>query len=284
MIRPFNDVDLHAFVDKQVGPDRRVAIASYLSSAPDDAARVAAWSSQNEAARALFASGATDPVPLWLTVGQILSTKTTAGPTKRQQQLAVPASPRRGVRTRLQPRQRQSVVAVLAFGAGLVVALGAERLPVWGEWRVTAAEPTASRSFEARALEAHRFFGLDPDHPAEVPAGQTRSFLAERVPFPVRIPDLGAGWTLLGGRVVPTEHGAGALLVYGDSAGGRVSLVTGRPSPGGADPEGWLAGESGVVTGTDRGVRYAWMTSKDEAWLKRNAVDLHRVMQDASAE
>ena len=73
MIRPYNDVDFHAFVDDQVGPDRREAIAAYLKTSPSDAARVALWRRQNEAIKGVFADATSEAVPLWLTVGQVAS-------------------------------------------------------------------------------------------------------------------------------------------------------------------------------------------------------------------
>ena len=282
MLKPFNDVDLHAYVDKQVGADRRVAIATYLALAPDDAARVDLWSRQNEAVKTLYATGATDALPLWLTVGQILSTREASTTVKRRPGTAAPARPVAGKRHVGIRRPRMPIVAAVAFAAGLVVALAAGHMPSWAAWQ---GEPEASRGFEQRAIEAHRLFALDPDHPTDVPPAQLRSFLQARVSYPVRIPDLqAAGWALIGGRIVPTDSGAGALLVYGDSVGDRLSLVTGQSARGLADEGRGLVGPKAAVTGIDRSVRYAWMTSKDEGWLEGQAHALRRALQDASGE
>ena len=71
MMRPFSDVDLHAFVDGQVNPERRALIDAYLKATPAEAAQVDLWRRQNEAIRSVFGGTALEPVPLLLTIGQV---------------------------------------------------------------------------------------------------------------------------------------------------------------------------------------------------------------------
>ena len=55
--------ELHAYVDGELAPDRRVAVEAWLASHPEDAARVAQWRSQADAIRARFGMLASEPVP-----------------------------------------------------------------------------------------------------------------------------------------------------------------------------------------------------------------------------
>jgi anti-sigma factor RsiW len=49
-----NEGDLHAYVDDELSADRRSAVAAWLATHPDDAARVADWRAQAELIRTRF--------------------------------------------------------------------------------------------------------------------------------------------------------------------------------------------------------------------------------------
>ena len=49
---PVTEDELHVYVDGQLPADRREAVEAWLSSHPDDAARVAGWRAQADAIRA----------------------------------------------------------------------------------------------------------------------------------------------------------------------------------------------------------------------------------------
>ena len=284
-MRPFDDIDLHAFVDGQVGTNRRDAIEAYLKQSPEDQQRVARWQGQATAIRTAFAGAASEPVPLWLTVGQIAAEKNH------------PASPPSGHPPESRPQTRaRSVslpsgllmfgVAVLAFGGGLAVA----KLPVPSHvlpaWIVGRPGLSPRQAFERRALEAHTTFATDPDAPvdmADVPPGNVKRWLERRVSFPVVVPDLGReGWTLRGGRLAPAEHGAGALLVYENGLGERLSLFSARADFK-ADPTA-TAEDNGILFWADGQVGTAVLTTRGPNWLERNAPAIEQVVQRAALD
>lgn len=89
----------------------------------------------------------------------------------------------------------------------------------------TAALPDQSRS-------AFLIYASDIRHPVEVGADEQQhlaAWLGKRLDTPLRIPDLSAlGLKLVGGRLVPVSGKAGALLMYEDDAGERITVLLGR--------------------------------------------------------
>jgi len=61
--QPITEDELHAYVDDDVEPARRLDIALYLAHHPDDAARTEAFRAQREAIHALFDDCLVQPVP-----------------------------------------------------------------------------------------------------------------------------------------------------------------------------------------------------------------------------
>ncbi len=278
----YTDVDLHAFVDGQCSPERQAAIAAYLASAPSDAARVEAWRRQKKTIKDLFAAAAAEPVPLWLTVGQIAPTRPPTGSSPPRDAIPLRLAKTGAPPDRDRGRPPNWALAFVAFAAGLALATAADRAVSWDQ--VSSHWPAAGQdAFLKRALEAQTTFGLDPDRPVDVadaPSGRLRAWLDARVPFRARIPELQAvGWALLGGRVTPDENGPAAFLVYTNAVGGRLSLFASRRD---AAP---VEDRDGVVTGrTDDGVSYAWMSSSDTKWLGQNAALLRHAAETAATD
>ena len=77
---PVTEADLHAFLDEEIGPERRAKIAEHLEQKPLDAALVDTWRTQNEALRGAFARVAREPVPLSLSLSQPLTVRAAAVP------------------------------------------------------------------------------------------------------------------------------------------------------------------------------------------------------------
>ena len=61
--QPISEDELHAYVDGNVAPGRRLDIALYLARRPAEAARMEVFRAQREAIRALFDDFAHQPVP-----------------------------------------------------------------------------------------------------------------------------------------------------------------------------------------------------------------------------
>src|SRR5438477_8740127 len=71
--------ELHVYVDGELPADRREAVETWLSSHPDDAARVAAWRAQAEAIRARYGAAIDEPIPDRLTLGKIMRNRRSWG-------------------------------------------------------------------------------------------------------------------------------------------------------------------------------------------------------------
>jgi anti-sigma factor RsiW len=76
------------------------------------------------------------------------------------------------------------------------------------------------------ALSAHRLYVTEARHPVEVTADQSdhlTAWLSKGLDRPLRIPTI-AGYQLVGGRLLPSEYGPAAQLMYEDAGRRRVTL------------------------------------------------------------
>ena len=76
---PVTEDELHVYVDGELPADRREAVETWLSSHPDDAARVAAWRAQAEGIRARYGAVINEPVPDRLTLRRITRSRRSWG-------------------------------------------------------------------------------------------------------------------------------------------------------------------------------------------------------------
>ena len=297
MMRPFSDVDLHAFVDGQVNPERRALIDAYLKATPAEAARVDQWKRQNEAIRGAFSAAASEPVPLWLTIGQVASGRDR--PAARgldpiqDNRAARPATARHGT-ARTSRRHgshawKPACLFVAAFAAGLALPYAVPEWPAAVEhWLPATPRVQQMQRLADRTLEAHRTFGVDPDRPVEVtdtPPGTLAAWFKRHVGFPVRVPDLRrAGWTLRGGRVVPGDAGAAALMVFEDAVGDRLSLVAARVSNPAPSDTAFTVLDGPTLVWLDGPVGFGIATSKERPWLADNARSLYRGVYEGAAD
>ncbi len=239
---PVSENDLHAYVDGFLDPDRRREVEAWLDANPDAAAMVADWQQQNADIRSLFAGRAEARAE-----DAVLVSK--AGDRAE-----------RGSARNLRPLW-QVAAAVMLFVGG---AIAGQLAPPFftGEpqpaLQAIAALPDQSRS-------AFLIYASDIRHPVEVGADEQQhlaAWLGKRLDTPLQIPDLTAvGLKLVGGRLVPVSSKAGALLMYEDDAGERVTVLLGRneenretsfryASDGGLETFYWIDGPIGyAVTG-----------------------------------
>jgi anti-sigma factor RsiW len=212
--------ELHAFVDGHLDPDRRAAVAVWLATEPDAAARVQAWQSQRKALRSAFANALPPAADLDLV---------------------------RIVETRLRRRTGPAWAAAVVAAIVLALSLGAA-----GGWAMRGVAPdrqkAALAALEQEAFATHAVYAVDRRHPIEVGAAERdhlAQWLSNRLNRKVAPPDLTtAGWHLLGGRLLATERGgAAALFMYDDDKGQRLSLVMRPMAPDLASPEPqWIGG------------------------------------------
>jgi anti-sigma factor RsiW len=245
---PITEEDLHAYVDGQLAPIRQAAVQRYLQANPEEARRVAAWTAQRGALRAVFAAHAAAPLPHSLNLSRLI-----------------------------EPRLRRRRVSRLAIASALLTMVVGG-----GSWLLLA--PTtperaapAMALLQQQALATYAVYAIDRRHPIEVGADQKdhlSTWLSNRLRRTVKPPDLEAlDYRLIGGRLLATEHGgAAALFMYEDSHGQRLSLMLRPMSPDLRAPTSDM--RDGTVNGcawiTD-GLGYAVVAALPDAELDRVA-------------
>ena len=198
--QPISEQDLHAYVDGFLDPARRTTVERYLADHPREAERIARWQTVNEALRKAVTWKAEEPVPAALNLTRLMQA--------RLNQRWVPQ------------RMAASILVALAVGAGA------------GWIAHTPGTASGIGSVALEAAMAQRVFAADPLHPVEFGAdeqAQLVQWVSSRLGRAVTPPNLSkAGYRLLGGRIIATEHGAGCMFLYESSAGTRISLFV-RP-------------------------------------------------------
>ena len=211
------EADLHAYLDGRLDAARRCALESWLAGHPGDAARVAAYRLLGERWRAAYAPVLEEPIPAALLY-------------------ALEGKP---------PSRRSALPAAVAVAAGALIALAASLYLT----------PAPAPEIVHRAAMAHAVYATEVQHPVEARAqGEALEWLSERLRMKVHAPDLqAAGLAFLGGRLLPGDAAAAALLMYEGQNGQRVTLYWG--------PEFRQARETGLVYAPgERGMRvYYWL-------------------------
>ena len=196
---PVTEEELHAYVDGELAPDRRVAVEAWLASHPEDAARVAQWRAQADAIRARFGVLASEPVPARFDLDNLA----------------------RGARSW---RGAAAAAVVLAFLTGGVVG--------WMAHGASAAAPSRFDTFTTQALDAHKVYVVEVRHPVEVTGGERPhlvQWLSKRLDYELRIPDLESnGLKLVGGRLLPGPFGPAAFCMYEGPSGERFTIYYAR--------------------------------------------------------
>lgn len=192
--------ELHAFADGQLSKTRHADVATWLESHPEAAAMVAEWQVQNEALREAFAPDAT------LGPGDLALLNAASA--------AVP-KPNRW-------RNLAAAIALLFIGGAAGYGL---------HWAVTPApaDTPLLASFTSEAADAYLTYVSEVRHAVEVGPDESEhlsSWLGKRLDWEFTIPDLSAeGFDLVGGRLLPINSQPGAMLLYEDGSGQRVSVI-----------------------------------------------------------
>jgi len=195
--------DLHAYADGQLDAAERDRIEAWLGANPADAERVRTWQKQNTELRAMFDGyGKTGPGDAELIL-----------------------SARRPQRAPLIKRAIAVAAALLIFASG--IALG-RLVPGFDSNEAL----DLAEMLPSQAKSAYLIYASDVRHPVEVGADQHEhlvTWLGKRLGHSLTTPDLGEiGFQLIGGRLVPVNDRPGALFMYEDSSGRRVSVLVGR--------------------------------------------------------
>lgn len=202
---PPREQDLHAYVDGRLPLEERLRLEAWLVNHPDTALQVHAWQHEAQQLRAVW-SGA-----LQLDENPRLD----------------PQRVRHALRTRRAKGLAQAAALVLAVGIGAV-----------GGWQARAPDQPllAASAPMTDALEAYRMFAVQgmvpadysPDSVDELQAWLDRYFSSAQ-----RLPDLtAAGLHPRGARLLTTDQGPAAMVLYEGADGRRASFYVRPPGPG----------------------------------------------------
>ena len=184
--------ELHAYVDEQLSPEARRRVEARLASDPDARRRVEEYEVIRRDLCTLFDPVLREPVPAHLCRG---------------------------------PRKWRRPLGAIAASLFFLIA---------GAWiglhlQTGALSPLAGLPHVVReAAMAYEVYSPEVRHPVEVPGDQEQhlvAWLTKRLGSEIRAPELeGLGFLLVGGRLLASEDGPGALLMYENTDGERVTL------------------------------------------------------------
>ncbi|MBN3855138.1 anti-sigma factor [Paraburkholderia sp. Ac-20340] len=204
---------LGAFVDGELPPDARAAMAARLLDDETAARRVGDYRAQKAALQALSAAGEEAAPLAW-----------------------------RVLRRRDPWWRRTGIAAAWAVvGAGFTVAAGSlvpqvapQLASAWSPHRASVEShdntmlASDTENFARRADVAYAVYSPEVRHPVEVGAADEAhlvAWLSKRLGRPLTIPPLGEyGYTLVGGRLLPGGSGPAAQFMYQNGAGERLTL------------------------------------------------------------
>ncbi len=194
--RPISDDDLHAFVDGLLNSERQKEVRGYLAERPEAAARVTAWQKEGETLRQALEWQLKEAVPATLNI------------------------------TRLIEARHSDRRAFLRLAASIVIAL---MVGTGGGWMMHGPSiPSGISALSLEAAAAHRVFATGPRHSTTfdvVDPTQLASWTQQELGRAVTPPDLtGAGYHLVGARLVSTEYGPACMFLYSSDRGPRITL------------------------------------------------------------
>ncbi|WP_438747642.1 anti-sigma factor family protein [Pararhizobium sp. O133] len=204
---PVTEDDLHAYVDGFLDEDHRRAVEAFLTDHPQEAADVAAWQAQAANLKAAFSSYARS--------NEFDETMVRPVPSLTQNT----------------PWRKVALLAasLVLFLSGAAAGIYADRF-LGGTLSVETA--SALESLPAQSKSAFLIYTSEKRHPVEVGADQQEhlvTWLGKRLDYKLVAPDLRPkGYSLVGGRLVPVNGKAGAMLMYENAAGKRLTMLLGK--------------------------------------------------------
>jgi anti-sigma factor RsiW len=199
---PPSERDLHAYVDHQLNDADRALVETFLANNAHVAAQVRAWQQDAQQLRAALSGALKQPANPDLDPGLI--------------------------RQRLKRQSRRH----LASAAMLLIAVSVGGFSGWQAREMTLASAPLPM---ADALQAYRLIAQQGLLPADYKAsddGDMQGWLDRYFTQANRLPDLaGAGFKPVSGRLLSTEQGPAAMVVYEDQGGHKISFYVRPPGP-----------------------------------------------------
>ncbi|AXC50602.1 anti-sigma factor [Paracoccus suum] len=246
------DHELLGYASASLPPAEATAIAARLAGDAAARATLAEWQRQDAALAALYQAVAREPVPTRLT--DVIRRAEAEDVT------------RTGGRPWTSRWQIAATVAALALGVGAG----------WFARDLAASRP-AAHTLASDAMRAYDTYVVEVAHPVEVAASDAdhlNTWMSKRLGHQMRPPDFAAvGFTLMGGRIVPSEKGPAALYMYDNAAGQRITLYV---APQGASTTtAFQFAQEGPTQGfywMDRDLSYAVVGTVPRSDLRRIAL------------
>jgi anti-sigma factor RsiW len=249
----FTERDIHLALDGELPPERMPEFARWLEANPEMKLRSARFGADRDRLRTALGPVAYEPVPAKLSA-------------------AIFGGGRDAFR--LSPWWRgATAAALLAIG-------GAGGFAAAQFSSATTPQQTVAPVAE-RAVAAHRIYAAEKLHVVEVGADQKDhlvGWLSKRVGTPLDAPDLsGEGFTLVGGRLLPSGEKVAAQFMYQDASGNRISLYV-TPAQGQSETGFRLLehGDARAFYWLDGGFGYAIAGAVPEAVMQRTAAAAYR--------
>ncbi|MBI2358671.1 MAG: anti-sigma factor, partial [Deltaproteobacteria bacterium] len=171
---------------------RRLEVEHHLATNPQEAERVRSYLKLNEALHARFDQVLDEPI---------------------------------GRQTKAWQESRVHTAMRYAAAIGILIAGGAIGWIARGQY---IDKPSPYEDFVRQAAMAHAVYTPEVRHPVEVGADQEQhlvNWLSKRLGSELRVPHLSQlGYDLVGGRLLPGNHGPVAQFMYQDSKGQRLTL------------------------------------------------------------
>jgi len=234
--------ELHAFVDGRLDATRRAEVEAWLLQHPADAGRVSAYRQQNEMMQALFNPVLNEPLPLQM-------------------------YPQARHRNYAQPLRYAAMVSAMVMSGIL-------------GWSLHGADKNTQQpvlAMVSRAALAHVVYTPEVLHPVELGREQEEQlskWLSKRLGNNIKPPHLaGAGYELMGGRLLPGNQGPVAQFMYQDARGLRLTLYISNKMAGKGEAAFRYAqeGKIGVFYWVDEDLGYALSGELPKADLLRVA-------------
>jgi len=199
---PPSERDLHAYVDHQLSDADRRLVETFLATNPQVAAQVRAWQQDAQTLRAALGGALQQP--------------------------SNPDLDPAVIRQHLKRQSRRH----LASAAVLLIAVSVGGFSGWQAREMTLANPQLPMT---DALQAYRLIAQQGMLPADYKVaddGDMQGWLDRYFTRANRLPDLSdAGFKPVSGRLLSTEQGPAAMVVYEDQGGQKISFYVRPPGP-----------------------------------------------------
>lgn len=202
--RTVTEAELHAYADGQLPDAERARVEAWLADNPEAAATVAEWQALNAGMRSLFSG----------------YEKAKEGDVN----LVAPSH-----HASVWPKRTAAAATALAiFALGAALGRHGPELLERPELRLAASE-----TLPRQAQTAFLVYAGEVRHPVEVFASEEAhlaTWLGKRLDIPgLKVPNLQSlGFQLVGGRLLPIDDRPGALFMYENQTGERLTVLVGR--------------------------------------------------------